>query len=479
MSNSSIGSSKRSSQSTLLLSNEDEYLGEYRPIDDIGLINSEEEDVYLSGFRGSHRSHRSFIFGEDEMKETAGKSNFWWSSFNLVNDVIMSSIVGIPFYIVAMGVWSSAFLLIFFGVVTGQTLRTLHYLSIKYRKRSYPELCEFALGKTGLVMVTFFMFVFNFGGLLTGLQMLATSVPSVMKAFVGYDSPYFSREYTLIFSCLLFLPLTFTDNIAHYRFNSFISVLLAVSMSFILFFDCILNRSQFPMPENALDNQVNFLDFTAAFGGMSFVYVCHDVSFNVVVSMKNPTKRRWTGVVSFSMLLTVFCLTLIGYSGYFMFYQNSQANILDNFSFDDLLANIARIMLSINIVLSVPYTVFMPKVAIFFFCQMLAGQRYKAVVEKWSKWVEFAGALVVIALALLVAELVNNLGATFELVGGVSAAGLAYMLPSLLFLVLEPGRLFSSGKLLNLFVFLLGLFAMFASTGSIIVSVATGQVSLY
>ena len=49
------------------------------------------------------------------------------------------------------------------------TLDIVYKLSIKYRKKSYVELCHFALGKPGYIAACIFIFLFNYGTLVRTL----------------------------------------------------------------------------------------------------------------------------------------------------------------------------------------------------------------------------------------------------------------------------------------------------------------------
>lgn len=70
---------------------------------------------------------------------------------------------------------------------------------------------------------------------------------------------------------------------------------------------------------------------------------------------------------------------------------------------------------------------------------------------------------------------VTNLGVLFELIGSISAVGLAYVLPPLCFLSLEGGKWYRSPKkLLAIAVLLFGLFCMIGGTGKIVIGILTG-----
>lgn len=65
-------------------------------------------------------------------------------------------------------------------------------------------------------------------------------------------------------------------------------------------------------------------------------------------------------------------------------------------------------------------------------------------------------------------EFIDDLGSTFELVGAISGVNMAYILPPIIFLKLEGGKITSPKKIINIIVLIIGIFAMVASTTSIV-----------
>lgn len=131
--------------------------------------------------------------------ESTASANFWWSTFNLWNDILSSNIVcaclvdlpgsladrlanaAVPYFVMSLGLWLTLPVFIIYGMLTGSawcrrstfrsflspvhTLDAVYKLSSKYRKKSYVELCHFALGKPGYISACFFIFLFNYGTL--------------------------------------------------------------------------------------------------------------------------------------------------------------------------------------------------------------------------------------------------------------------------------------------------------------------------
>jgi len=152
--------------------------------------------------------------------------------------------------------------------------------------------------------------------------------------------------------------------------------------------------------------------------------------------------------------MTYFSFIILGYSGYFLFYTQVQANVLDNFPEDDLLANITRLLLCINVIASVPYYCYMPKFAVYSVLTLYLGKLNETLIQALLT-------VALIATGLIIAETVDNVGALFELVGGVSAVGMGFLVPAMLYLKLEKKPFYKSPqKIINIIIFIIGLFIM-------------------
>lgn len=99
------------------------------------------------------------------------------------------------------------------------------------------------------------------------------------------------------------------------------------------------------------------------------------------------------------------------------------------------------------------------RMSLYALCSLVFGAQLS------HKWFHLIATTFVLMLALMCAELIQNLGATYEIVGGVSSIGLAFIIPPLLYLRLEKGHIIKSPKkLLNLVVLIFGISASFGST---------------
>jgi len=153
--------------------------------------------------------------------------------------------------------------------------------------------------------------------------------------------------------------------------------------------------------------------------------------------------------MTLSIAFVLFIIT--GYSGYFLFFTDSNSNILTNFSDNDVLANVMRLLLCLNVAISVPYGCFLPRLSLFAFFTLLFGTKLN------HTFMHIGLTLMILPGAVLLAMVFNNLGVLVEVVGAISAFGLAFIIPPLLFLRLESSKLYSPSKVIHLIILIGGI----------------------
>jgi len=345
--------------------------------------------------------------------------------------VLSPGTVALPFYIYQAGLTAGVVLLVAFGFLTGYTLEEVYIMYMKYNKKSYPELCDFVFGKWGYGLICLAIFCFNFGGLCAQLILFGTVVPDILTYFFGVHV-LFTKRNLILMGCCIFLPISFLKDIAKYTFTSFLSVSCIFIITGLVIFRLIdKHPGDYAKPSEDPYAIVHSSVFSAL-GGLAYIYVCHDLSFNVIGSLENPTPRRYRRVVLATMIGTVLSCGTIGVSGYLLFYDKVQfdnGNILENFPRTDTIATIGRALLAFDVTLTIPFTCFMPRISIIAALSALSPKTKKFA----NSTVGFCIVTVfVLASAVTIAILVDNLGDVFELVGGVSACALAFLFPPLL-----------------------------------------------
>ncbi len=190
--------------------------------------------------------------------------------------------------------------------------------------------------------------------------------------------------------------------------------------------------------------------------------------------LKRPSKAKYYSIVVICIALTGVTVSTLGIGGYLLFYNLNlnDANVVMLLPWGDHVAILARVFLAAAVSMSVPYSVFMPRQALCFIVMQVFPQHISS--QKRENLLHAAVTVVVLLSALAIALSVNDLGVVFELTGGVSACSLAYILPPLLVLFLEPGR-FTPNKICSALVLVLGICIFISSIGSVIYSIVTGK----
>ena len=104
--------------------------------------------------------------------------------------------------------------------------------------------------------------------------------------------------------------------------------------------------------------QKNLIPVNCVVNPWPLAYMCHHSSFLVYESMENPTQNRWNKITHISVGASCLIILLFGTFGYVTFTGYSQGDLLENYCMSDDLANTARILFSITIMLTYPIECF-------------------------------------------------------------------------------------------------------------------------
>lgn len=393
--------------------------------------------------------------------------------WNLFADVLGPGAVAIPFYIAQSGMAAGILIVLVMALITSVTLDDIFTLHVKTGKKNYPDVARTILGQPGYFIVCFAIFCFNFGGLCGQLMLFGSVLPDIMIDIFGMH-PLFTKTYLLLLGCIIFLPISNIKDLAKFSFVSFVCVSCIFVISGLIFFRVVFKASgDYDNPGQGADSDDKspfaFAHYSlfSALGGLAYIFVCHDLSFNVILSLKQQTSSRYRKVIGATMIGTVATCLIIGVSGYLLFFQQVDANILQNFPQKDIVATVGRCFLAVGVTFAVPFSCFMPRVSIIAVISA-GGERAK----KWANSTlgYFLQTCIVLGSAVFIAIIVNDLGAVFELVGGVSACTLAYILPPIL-IVRSFGfySLSKSKRMLCIIVFAIGLVIMFGTVLDVII----------
>jgi len=121
------------------------------------------------------------------------------------------------------------------------------------------------------------------------------------------------------------------------------------------------------------------------------------------------------------------CL-IMALAGFLTFGSLTQGNVLNNFSTDNTMVNVARLCFGLNMLTTLPLEAFVCREVMFNY--WFPGEPFNM-----NLHLIFSTSLVVSAMTLSL--ITCDLGAVFELIGATSACALAYILPPLCYIKLS------------------------------------------
>ncbi|XP_072468281.1 putative sodium-coupled neutral amino acid transporter 11 isoform X2 [Notamacropus eugenii] len=385
------------------------------------------------------------LVSEHEQKE---KGNCRQSSaiFNVVNSIIGSGIIGLPYSMQQAGLPLGILLLLWVSYVTDFSLVLLIKGGALSGTDSYQSLVHKTFGFSGYLLLSSLQFLYPFIAMISYNIITGDTLGKVFQRIPGVDPGNFfiGHHFIIGLSTVAFsLPLSLYRDIAKLGKASLIS---AVLTALILTFVIIRVFTLGPYISRTEDAWV-FAKPNAvqAVGIMSFAFICHHNSFLVYGSLEEPTVAKWSRVIHVSVVISVFISLLFAISGYLTFTGNTQGDLFENYCRNDDLANFGRFCYGITVILTYPIECFVTR-------EVIANVFFGGNLSKIS---HVMVTMVIIAIATLVSLMVDCLGIVLEFNGVFCAAPLIFIIPAACYLKLSeerwihPDKIMASVMLLN------------------------------
>lgn len=154
-------------------------------------------------------------------------------------------------------------------------------------------------------------------------------------------------------------------------------------------------------------------------------FVCHHNSLLIYGSLEKPTIDRFSKVTHYSTAISMFACLLMALAGFLTFGDKTQGNVLNNFPADNTMVNIARLCFGLNMLTTLPLEAFVCR-------EVMLNYYFPGDPFNLALHLIFTSSLVFSAMTLSL--LTCDLGTVFDLVGGTSAAAMAYILPPLCYI---------------------------------------------
>ncbi|EEB20085.1 vacuolar amino acid transporter, putative [Pediculus humanus corporis] len=403
-------------------------------------------------------SNSCLLFGDanGELIESKkkDKSSLLSASFNYINSIIGSGVIGIPFALREAGFGLGLLMLILVALVTDYSLILMikcGYLSGNF---TYQGIMESAFGKPGFILLSILQFAYPFIAMVSYNIVVGDTMTKVFVRMLKLDgNSFFSQREVVVFLATTFitLPLCLYNDVVKLTKVSFFSLVCEGFILLVVMAEFFMLYSVVPKTDDAW-NFIN-TNLIPAVGVMTFAFICHHNTFLIFGSIKDVNQKKWNQVTHISMTVSFLIAFVFGIVGYATFTGVSQGDLLENYCPDDDLISAARIFFGISILLTYPLDCFVAREII--------GYSFFDVTNTLTKNQHFFITFLLVFISYLISVSTDCLGIVLELNGVLVAVPLAYILPALCFLKLEPSSLLSKNKLSPIMLFLFGLVVAF------------------
>ncbi|EKM54468.1 uncharacterized protein PHACADRAFT_146436 [Phanerochaete carnosa HHB-10118-sp] len=386
--------------------------------------------------RGEELSDENIDLEELAAKRTAG-GGMLDSIANMANSILGAGnallLLRLPYAVRQAGFVTGIILLVVLSGVTDWTIRLIVTNAKMSGQSSYIGIMNHCFGSSGRAAVSFFQFAFAFGGMCAFGIIIGDTIPHVIRSVFPhlYAVPVlslFTNRQFVIALCTICVsyPLSLYRDIHKL---SRASGLALVGMVIIV--SSVLVESEHVPPELQGDPTKRFTiigpGLFQAIGVISFAFVCHHNSLLIYGSLQTPTLDRFAKVTHISTAMSLVACCVLAISGYLVFTDKTQGNILNNFAANDTLINVARFCFGLNMFTTLPLELFVCREVVeqFFFSH-----------EPFSMQRHVFFTTVILFSSMTLSLMTCDLGVMLEITGGASATALAFIFPSACYLKL-------------------------------------------
>ncbi|KAK3304576.1 transmembrane amino acid transporter protein-domain-containing protein [Chaetomium strumarium] len=362
------------------------------------------------------------------------KSSLPSAFMNMANSIIGAGIIGQPYAFRQAGLLSGVALLVALTFVVDWTIRLIVVNSKLSGASSFQGTVEKCFGRTGLVAISVAQWAFAFGGMVAFGVIVGDSIPSVLRAvWPGLrEMPVLGlladrRVVIVVFTLGVSYPLTLYRDIAKLAKAS---TLALVSMVVIVV-TVVVQGLMVPAEARGSLKDWRLLVINdgifQAIAVISFAFVCHHNSLLIYGSLEKPTIDRFAKVTHYSTAVSMFACLFMALAGFLTFGDKTQGNVLNNFPPDNTMVNVARLCFGLNMLTTLPLEAFVCR-------EVMLNYYFPGEPFNMNLHLIFSSSLVFTAMVLSLVTC--DLGTVFDLVGGTSAAAMAYILPPLCYIKL-------------------------------------------
>lgn len=318
------------------------------------LISPTPEQTMTVG--GTAATLRRQVSSVDEPRVKTGLAG---ATSNLVNVIVGSGIIGLPYALRESGLVVGVFLLVLVSYLTDKSLRMIvematHHPDLKHlHVRTFEDLMSVPFGLAGRRFILTSMLILAYGAMVSYLIIIKDTVPTVL----GLSHSFVDRELVMIgISLVTLLPLSMMRDISQLAYTSSLSVVADVILVITLL---VYSPVRETVGENGGLGQVlrDHWGHTRVFiglGVLSTAMACQHSCFLISTTLREPTAVRWAQVTRTSLTIAATLSLVFAVTGYLGYLTETEGDILNNFDPNSRAVNCGRTLLAITMVFTYP-----------------------------------------------------------------------------------------------------------------------------
>ncbi|KAL7942089.1 transmembrane amino acid transporter domain-containing protein [Trichoderma barbatum] len=382
---------------------------------------------------------REWDAGQDDEENAAEaelrrpKSGLKSAFMNMANSIIGAGIIGQPYAMRQAGLLAGTLLLIALTIVVDWTICLIVINSKLSGTSSFQGTVQHCFGRPGLIAISVAQWVFAFGGMVAFGVIVGDTIPHVLTAIwtdlatVPVLGLLTDRRVAIAVFCMgISYPLTLYRDISKLAKASTLALIGMLVIVVTVLVQGVLvpsaDRGSFSTPLLIINGGI-----FQAIGVISFAFVCHHNSLLIYGSLKTPTIDNFSRVTHYSTGVSMFACLIMALGGFLTFGDKTLGNVLNNFSSDNSMVNVARLCFGLNMLTTLPLEAFVCR-------EVMITYFYPDEPFDMRRHLIISTALV--AGATTLSMLTCDLGIVFELVGATSAVAMAYILPPMCYIKL-------------------------------------------
>ena len=272
----------------------------------------------------------------DVLRENDKKSSMRMAFMNLANSILGAGIITQPFAIKNAGILGGLLSYVALGFIVDWTLRLIVINLTLAGKRTYQGTVEHVMGKKGKLLILFTNGLFAFGGCIGYCIIIGDTIPHVLRAIFSQNDGnvhFWLRRNVIIVMVTTFIsfPLSMKRNIEALSKASFLTVI-----SMIIIVLTVVIRGPM-LPYDWKGHSLKLSDFFMkatifrSLSVISFALVCHHNTSFIFFSMRNRSVAKFTRLTHISIIISVICCALMGYSGFAVLKEKNKRQCFKQF----------------------------------------------------------------------------------------------------------------------------------------------------